>query len=156
MIGINQQINTTSGGNEGVGFAVPSDLVKRSIDDLRDDGQAAYPFVGVTTVPLYPQLADKLGIDAPTGALVVKTVDGSPAAEAGIRGTNGDSIEFQGRTIKTGGDVIVAVDGTELKSETDVSRLIAQHEPGDKIKLDIIRDGKHQQVEVTLAARPQD
>ncbi len=156
VIGINQQINTTSGGNEGVGFAVPSDLVKRSLADLRDDGHASYPFVGVSTVSLYPQLADKLGIDAPTGALVVKTVDGSPAADAGIRGTNGDSIEFQGRTIKTGGDVITAVDGTELKSETDVSRLIAQHEPGDKITLDIIRDGKHQQVEVTLAARPQD
>ncbi len=51
--------------------------------------------------------------------------------------------------------MIVAVDGTELKSETDLSRLISQHEPGDKVTLDDIRDGKHEQVDVTLAARPQ-
>jgi S1-C subfamily serine protease len=75
VIGINQQINTTSGGNEGVGFAVPANLVQRSVDDLRDDGEAEYAFIGVSTIPLYPQLAERLDIDAPSGALVVETTE---------------------------------------------------------------------------------
>ena len=67
VIGLNQQINTTSGGNEGVGFAVPVDLVARSLEQLREDGAVDYAFIGVTTQPLYPQLADKLGLDAGHG-----------------------------------------------------------------------------------------
>ncbi len=64
VIGINQQINTTSGGNEGVGFAVPANLVQRSIEDLRPDGEVEYAFIGVSTIPLYPQLAERLDVDA--------------------------------------------------------------------------------------------
>ena len=78
MVGINQQIQTSSGGNEGVGFAVPIDLAERSVDQLRDDGEVAYAYAGVTTQPLYPQLAERLGIDAETGALVAEVVPGSP------------------------------------------------------------------------------
>ena len=62
VIGINQQISTTSGGNEGVGFAVPMDLVKRSLDQLRANGSVKYAYIGVTTETLYPQLADRLGL----------------------------------------------------------------------------------------------
>ncbi len=153
VIGVNQQINTTSGGNEGVGFAVPANLVKRSIDDLRDDGEAEYAFVGVTSVPLYPQLADKLGIDAPTGSLVVSVTDG-PAKKAGIQGAGSQTIDFQGREVETGGDVIVAVDGTELVGENDLSRLISENRPGDTIELEIIRDGDRKKVDVTLEPRP--
>ena len=61
MVGINQQIQTSSGGNEGVGFAVPIDLAERAVDQLRDDGQVSYAYAGVTTQPLYPQLAERLG-----------------------------------------------------------------------------------------------
>ena len=157
VIGIDQQINTTSGGNEGVGFAVPINLVKSSLDQLRENGKAEYAYIGVSSQPLYPQLAEKLGIDAPTGALISEVVPGSPADKAGLQG--GDSgadskIEFQGRTYKTGGDVIVAVDGHKLESENDLSRLIAEHQPGDKVTLQIIRDGEQQDVEVTLGTRP--
>ena len=77
MIGIDQQINTTSGGNEGVGFAVPINLVKRSVDQLRENGKVEYAYIGVRSQPLYPQLAEKLGIDAPTGSLISSW---SPAA----------------------------------------------------------------------------
>jgi S1-C subfamily serine protease len=157
VIGVNQQINTTSGANVGVGFAVPVNLVKRSIDDLRDEGTAEYAFIGVTTVPLYPQLADELGIDAPTGALITAVEPGSPAAEAGLRGTeDGEEIEFQGREVETGGDVIVAVEGEELVGETDLSRLIAEHKPGDEISVEILRNGSREEVDVTLQERPGD
>jgi S1-C subfamily serine protease len=154
VIGVNQQINTTSGGNEGVGFAVPSDLVKRSVEDLRDDGKAEYAFIGVTSVPLYPQLAERLEIDAPTGSLVVQVTKGSPASEAGLEGAGGETIDFQGQEIEVGGDVIVAIDGEKLVGESDLSRTITSARPGDKIELDVIRDGDRKTIEVTLQARP--
>jgi S1-C subfamily serine protease len=157
VIGIDQQINTTSGGNEGVGFAVPINLVKSSLDQLRDDGEAEYAYIGVSSQPLYPQLAEKLGIDAPTGTLISKVIPDSPADKAGLQGGDdgADSkVEFQGRPYKIGGDVITAVDGEKLVTESDLSRIISQHQPGDEVTLQIIRDGDEQDVDVTLAARP--
>ena len=155
VIGIDQQINTTSGGNEGVGFAVPINLVKRSIDQLRDNGKVEYAYIGVRSQPLYPQLAEKLGIDAPTGSLISSVVSGGPADEAGLRGgSKDDKVEFQGRQVIVGGDTIVAVDGQKLVAENDLSRLIATYNPGDKVTLTIIRDGKEMDVDVTLGARP--
>jgi S1-C subfamily serine protease len=155
VIGIDQQINTTSGGNEGVGFAVPINLVKRSIDQLRDNGKVEYAYIGVKSQPLYPQLADKLGIDAPTGSLISSVVSGGPADDAGLKGASGDKLDFQGRKVAVGGDTIVAVDGQKLLNENDLSRLIATYDPGDKVTLTIIRDGREQEVDVTLGARPQ-
>jgi S1-C subfamily serine protease len=155
VIGIDQQINTTSGGNEGVGFAVPINLVKRSIDQLRSDGKVEYAYIGVRSQPLYPQLAEKLGVDAPTGSLISSVVSGGPADKAGLRGkAEGESITFQGRKVATGGDVIVAVDGQKLEAENDLSRLIALKNPGDTVTLEIIRDGEKMDVDVTLGTRP--
>jgi S1-C subfamily serine protease len=154
VIGINQQIDTTSGGNEGVGFAVPVALVERSIDQLRENGQVRYAYIGVTTQSLYPQLADRLGLDTDTGAVVTDVVDGSPAADAGIEAGQ-QEIQFQGLRAKTGGDVIVAVDGDEIVGETDLPKLIAQHNPGDTVTLETIRDGETRNVDVTLGERPE-
>ncbi len=154
VIGIDQQINTNSGGNEGVGFAVPIDLAKRSISQLREDGKVEYAYIGVTTTPLYPQLADRLGIDTDTGALVTDVVSGSPAADAGIQGKTG-TIRFQGIAVDTGGDVITAVDGHEITGGSDLPRIISLLDPGDQVTLDIIRDGEHKQVDVTLGQRPE-
>ena len=153
VIGINQQINTTSGGNEGVGYAVPIDLAERSADQLREDGEAEYAFIGVTTQPLYPQLADKLGIDADTGALVAEVTADGPADDAGLQESD-QKIRFQGLEVDAGGDVIVAVNGKALVGESDLPRLISLLEPGDEVTLEIIRDGEHQDVEVTLGTRP--
>ena len=87
VVGINQQIKTTSGGNEGVGFAVPIDLAERSLEDLRDDGEVSYAYAGVTTQPLYPQLAERLGLDVETGAIVSEVVvPGGPADDGGPAG----------------------------------------------------------------------
>jgi S1-C subfamily serine protease len=153
VIGIDQQINTNSGGNEGVGFAVPIDVVKRSLDQLRADGEVSYAYIGVTTQDLYPQLADRLGIDADSGAIVSKVISGGPADEAGLQGGT-DTIEFQGLHVRTGGDVITAVNGQEIQASQDLPRLISLLDPGDKATLDVIRDGERQQVEVTLGERP--
>jgi S1-C subfamily serine protease len=154
VIGIDQQIDTTSGGNEGVAFAVPIDLVKRSLDELRANGTVKYAYIGVTTQALYPQLADRLGLPTDTGALVSKVVKGGPAEEAGIKaGTQ--EIEFQGLKATVGGDVIVAVDGQDIVGEADLPKLIAQHDPGDTVTLEIIRDGDTQNLDVELGERPE-
>ena len=156
VVGIDQQINTTSGGNEGVGFAVPINLVKRSVEQLRENGKVEYAYIGVKSQPLYPQLAEKLGIDAPTGSLISSVVSGGPADEAGLQGAGDESkVEFQGRKVAVGGDTIVAVNGEKLVSENDLSRLIATYNPGDDVTLTIIRDGKEMDVDVTLGARPE-
>ncbi|TMK73479.1 MAG: PDZ domain-containing protein [Actinobacteria bacterium] len=154
VIGVNEQINTTSGGNEGVAFAVPIGLVKRSLDQLRANGSVKYAYIGVTTQTLYPQLAGRLGLPVDTGALVTKVIKGAPADSAGIQaGTQ--QVEFQGLRATAGGDVIVAVDGHKIVGETDLPELIAQHDPGDTVTLEIIRDGKTQNVDVKLGERPQ-
>jgi S1-C subfamily serine protease len=153
VVGINQQINTTSGGNEGVGFALPIDLAERSIEQLREDGEVAYAYAGVSTTALYPQLAERLDLEVETGALVREVVAGGPADKAGLRG--GDSpIRFQGLNVRTGGDVITAVDGEKILGESDLPRIIALHEPGDVVSLEIIRDGETEEIEVELGERP--
>jgi S1-C subfamily serine protease len=154
VIGINEQINTTSGGNEGVAFAVPIGLVKRSLDQLRANGSVKYAYIGVTTQSLYPQLADRLGLPVDTGALVTKVKKGGPADQAGIEaGTQ--QVEFQGLRATAGGDAIVAVDGHKIVGETDLPELISQHDPGDTVTLEIIRDGNSQNVDVKLGERPE-
>ena len=154
VVGINQQIQTASGGSEGVGFAVPIDLAQRSIDDLRGDGEVSYAYAGVTTTPLYPQLAEELGLDVDTGALVSEVVDGGPADEAGLQAGDDAPIRFQAQDVDAGGDVIVAVDGEPIDAEADLPRLISLAEPGEVVTLDIIRDGDEEQIEVELGERP--
>jgi S1-C subfamily serine protease len=155
VVGINQQINTTSGGNEGVGFALPIDLAERALDQLRDDGEVSYAYIGVETTPLYPQLADRLGLDVDTGALISQVVNGGPADDSGLQAGD-EPIRFQGLDIDAGGDVIVAVNGEEIVNESDLPRLISLLDPGDEVTLEIIRDDEHQEVEVTLEERPSD
>ena len=86
VVGINQQINTTSGGNEGVGFAVPIDLAERSLEELRDDGEVSYAYAGVTTQPLYPQLAEQLGLDDRDGRDRLRGRRRRPRRRGGARG----------------------------------------------------------------------
>jgi S1-C subfamily serine protease len=155
VLGINQQIRTASGADEGVGFAVPVDLVQRSIDQLREGGEAHYAYIGVTTQGLYPQLADRLGIDAEHGSLIAEVVPGSPADEAGLEGGD-QEIRFQGAQVTVGGDVIVSVDGHELVGEADLARLISERSPGDTVTLEVIKDGGDtEDVDVTLGDRPE-
>ena len=153
VIGINQQIQTASGGNEGVGFAVPIDLAERAVEQLREDGEVAYAYAGVTTQPLYPQLAERLGLDAETGALVSEVVPDSPADDAGLQAGD-EKIRFQGREVDAGGDVITAVNGEAIEDNADLPRIVSRLNPGDTVTLDIERDGEEQQVELTLGERP--
>jgi S1-C subfamily serine protease len=155
VIGINEQIASSSGSNSGVGFAIPVTSVRYSLDQLRSGGKVEYAFLGVTSESLYPQLAEHLGLDTKSGALISDVVSGSPADKAGLKGSTGETT-FQLQHVKTGGDVVIAVDGQPVFQNNDLSKLVALHKPGDTVKLDILRGGQHATVDVTLGSRPAD
>jgi S1-C subfamily serine protease len=153
VVGIGEQIRSRSGSNAGVGFAVPISAAKRSIAQLRKTGEVKYAYIGVSSQALYPQLADRLGLDTDFGGLVAEVVPNGPADDAGLQG--GDhKIQFQVARVTTGGDVILSVDGHRLVRPDDLASLIAAHAPGEQVTLEILRDGERKQVEVTLGVRP--
>jgi S1-C subfamily serine protease len=153
VIGINAQIRSRSGGGEGVGFAVPVDAVRRSLRELRRRGRVDYGYLGVASQVLYPQLAERLDLDVGAGALVQEVEKDSPAEDAGIEAGD-DEITFQGRPVPTGGDVIVAVDGKRLTLHQDLADVISSKSAGDRVRLQLLRDGERRTVVVTLGRRP--
>ncbi len=154
VIGINAQIKSQSGGGEGVGFAVPVDAVRRSLHELRENGRVDYGYLGVETLTVWPQLAERIDLNVKTGALVQDVVDGSPAEDAGLDAGNED-ISFQGQDgITVGGDLIVAVNGKRLTREHDLADEIGAHSAGEKVALTIFRDGDRRNLDVELGPRP--
>jgi len=155
VIGINQQIETNSGANDGVGFAVPISTVRRSIAQLEEDGKVEYAYIGVSTQALYPQLAEKLGLDTDFGGLIAEVVSGGPAEDAGLQ--DGDErLRFQGFPYTVGGDVILAVEGRDVVRPDDLARFIAPFRPGQRATLEVLHEnGDTEDVEVTLGARPE-
>ncbi|HEX2266023.1 MAG TPA: trypsin-like peptidase domain-containing protein, partial [Solirubrobacterales bacterium] len=153
VIGINQQIETSSGANDGVGFAVPVSSVKRSIAQLREDGEAEYAYIGVSSQALYPQLARKLDLDTTFGGLISEVVSGGPAEDAGLEGGD-DKLRFQAAQYRTGGDVILQVEGRDIVGPDDLAEVIAAYQPGDEVTLTILRDDERERVELTLGKRP--
>jgi S1-C subfamily serine protease len=154
VLGINQQIETSSGANDGVGFAVPVSAIKRSVAQIEEDGSAEYAYLGVSSQALYPQLAEKLKLDTTFGGLLDSVVPGGPAEKAGLEGGD-EKLTFQAAEYRTGGDVILQIEGHDVIGPNDLARLIAGREPGEKVTLTVLRDGKREQVELTLGKRPE-
>lgn len=153
VIGINAQIRTQSGGGEGVGYAIPADQVKRSIEQIRRHGEVKYPYLGVSTSPVYPQLADRFDLGTESGAWIQELVEGGPAAKAGLRAGSGN-VRFQARPYRPGGDVITKVEDTPIKTANDVGLSLLPYAPGDTVTLEIVRDGKRMTIDVELGERP--
>ena len=153
VLGINAQIKSQSGGGEGVGFAIPVDAVSRSLRELRSQGKVGYGYLGVSTLSLWPQLADRLDLDVPDGALIQDIEGGSPADKADLRAGD-EELEFQAQTIQTGGDVIVAVDGHRLSRSDDLADEISAMSAGEEVELELVREGDHKTVRVRLGERP--
>jgi len=153
VIGINQQIKTNSGGGEGVGFAVPVDLVKRSLGQLRETGKVAYAYLGVSSVPLYPQLVERFDLPVQKGAWVQEITPGGPAARAGLEGGDG-AARFQARAYRDGGDVVTKLGGVPVEDSNDLSTAVEHYKPGDVVTLKLWRDGKSRDLRVKLGQRP--
>jgi S1-C subfamily serine protease len=148
VIGVNAQIATGGGGaaNSGVGFAIPVNTVKDVIPKLEQNGSIKRAYLGVSTSDVTPSVAKALKLPVQDGALVRDVVTGGPAADAGLRAASG--------TTGLGGDVIVGVNGTAVKTPEDIATAIQDAKPGDKATLDVLRGGNKKSVTVTLGERP--
>jgi len=154
VIGINSQIETGGGGggNIGIGFAVPIDTAKRLLPELEKTGRVDRGFLGVDSLTIDDSLSD-LNLPVKRGVLVQTVTPGSPAAKAGIMG--GDIVAtLDGNQIRFGGDIITSVDGKGLRTREELARVVSEKNKGDKVKIELVRDGKKMSVEATLAARP--
>ena len=154
VIGINAQIRSTSGASEGVGFAVPINAAKRSMEQLVATGSVSYAFVGVTTQDLTPAVAKHFGYSVQHGALIASVQPDSPAAAAGLKGGSHDET-YLGVDFKAGGDVIVALAGHPVRSSEDVVRIVTDAlTPGQQVGVTVVRDGKRLQKSLHLVERP--
>jgi 2-alkenal reductase len=153
VIGVNAQIRSDSGRNEGVGFAIPIDAAKRSLQQLVANGQVSYAFVGIETSDLTPSLARRFGYEVSRAAVISTVRPDSPAARAGLRGGSREA-EFNGLSFMTGGDAIVAIDGRRVRGADDVVRIVTEQLlPGDVAVFTVLRDGRRQSIPVRLGTR---
>jgi 2-alkenal reductase len=154
VIGINAQIRSESGSAEGVGFAIPINSAKRSMEQLIQTGRVRYAWVGVSTQSVTPSLADRFGLSVEHGAAVQEVVAGSPAAAAGLQG-GGEQEAFAGIPFRPGGDVIVSIAGRRIQDAEDLVRAISERFlPGERVRIGLVRDGRRLSVEIRLAERP--
>jgi S1-C subfamily serine protease len=154
VVGINTAIISGSDDFAGVGFAIPSDTIKREISDLIATGGYKHPWVGISGIDVTYAIAQRIGLDKPQGILVVDVVPGSPA-DGRLRG-GAETVLIDGRLIRIGGDVIIGVDGLPVRKLSDLSLYTERNKrPGDNITLTIIRNGQSpSEVDLTLGERP--
>jgi len=137
VIGVNTAIVAAG---QGIGFAIPINMVKRVVDQLVDKGKVVRGWLGVALQPLSPDLAQSLGLEGTNGAVVGSTITGSPAAQAGLEQ----------------GDVIVAFDKTPVEDYRHVQRLVAETRVGKSVQLQIVRKKQKMDLTVTIAEVPED
>jgi putative serine protease PepD len=149
VIGINSAIYAPTGTTAGIGFAIPINTARRVANDLITQGRVRRATLGVEVRAIWPDLADALDLPVRHGILIERVASGGPAAQAGIRG--GTKTVLAGlQQLTIGGDVLVAMDGKEVSSPTDLNLMLNRAAPGDTVTLTIIRDGKKVDVKVKL------
>ncbi len=155
VVGVTAAIESTNGANAGIGFVIPANIVRRVVPALIVDGSYEHPYLGISGASLTSALAAEMDLPEDTrGALVLSVTAGSPADRAGLRG--GDRVfNLNGRDVEIGGDIITAIEGQPVTGMDDlVSYLATETEVGQQVSLTILRDGKQQTLEATLASRP--
>jgi serine protease Do len=137
VIGINTLIYSRSGGYQGIGFAIPINDAMKIVDDLIKKGKATHAYIGIFGDDA-SRYADRLPQNVKEGAIVVQVIPGSPAEKAGLK-------RF---------DIIVKFDGKPIKNMEDLVGAVRLHRPGEKVKIVFYRDGKRQEIEITLGEKP--
>jgi S1-C subfamily serine protease len=150
VIGINSAIYTPSGTTAGIGFAIPINTAKQIAKDLMTDGVVHRAYMGVSSLELWPDLAQALELPVTAGLLVQTVAPDGPAAKAGLHGGNRQVVARLQRLI-IGGDVIVALYGKDVVNQTDLNVAMNHKRPGDTIRVTFYRAGKKMDVTVTLA-----
>jgi S1-C subfamily serine protease len=154
IVGINTAIQSTTGEFTGVGFSIPSQTVAKIVPTLIADGEYKHPWIGIAGRDIDPDMASALNLKDAIGFLVITVVEDSPAFQAGLIGSD-KTIEVDGVNYPVGGDVILAVDGKEVRKIDDILvHLQRAKSVGDEMVLEILRDGRTTNVTITLDARP--
>ncbi len=138
LIGINTAIFSRSGGNQGIGFAVPANLAHTVMDSLIKNGKVSRGFLGIALQPLSEELAKAFKIEDNAGALVAEVTSKSPAEKAGVQS----------------GDVVVQVDGKKVEGPRELQLMVASIAPGTKVDVKLVREGKEKIFNIELAERP--
>ncbi|HTZ99500.1 MAG TPA: trypsin-like peptidase domain-containing protein [Candidatus Aquilonibacter sp.] len=153
VIGINSAIYAPSGTGTpvGIGFAIPINTARRVAEDLITKGRVTHATLGAEGRAIWPGLAEALGLSVNQGVLIERVEPGGPAAQAGLRG--GDRIVLAGlQQLRIGGDIVVAIDGKPVTSQTDLNLLLNREGPGDTVTLTVVRNGKKLDVPVKLGS----
>jgi S1-C subfamily serine protease len=151
VIGVNAQIQSDSGGSDGVGFAIPSSTVKSIAQQIIASGKVEHAYLGVGVASLPETVASRL--NSPAGVALTEVRPSTPAAQAGLKAATGEQ-SLDGQTYPTGGDVVTEIDGRAVTSAAELQSAIDAHKPGDTIALTVVRDGDTRTVRVKLAIRP--
>jgi S1-C subfamily serine protease len=153
VIGINSQIESQSGGNEGVGFALPIKTAIDVVNQLQSGGEIQHAYLGISGADITSELARALNLPLDQGVLVEQVLANGPADDAGIKGPTGEAT-VAGQTIPSGGDIITKIDGKAVTGMDDLISVVNEHKPGDEITLTILSNGQHKDVVVKLGDRP--
>ncbi len=141
VIGVNAQIESESGGSDGVGFAIPSNTVRAIVTQLIATGEVRHAYLGVRMA------------QSPRGIAVTEVLPETPAQKAGLRAASGTTL-VDGQEQPTGGDIILEFDGEKVDSAVALQSAVDARRPGDKVTITVLRDGKRRTIEVTLGVRP--
>ncbi len=154
VVGINTAIQSVTGEFTGVGFAIPSQTIAKIVPTLIEKGEYKHPWIGISGRDIDPDLAKVLGQKDAVGFLVVTVVENSPASKAGLIGSE-KIIEVQGVSFPMGGDIILSVDGIEVRKIDDILiHLQRAKSVGDEMVLEILRDGRTTNITIVLQERP--
>ncbi len=154
VVGVNSAIRSSTGEFSGIGFAIPSNTVKKIVPALINDHVYKHPWLGVSGRDVTPEIADALGLKEARGFLVIDIVADSPSAKYGIKG--GDRlVTLDRQQIRLGGDVIVGIDKVDVRKIDDILVYLERNKSvGDQVQLTVIRDSKTMKLSVTLGERP--
>ncbi len=141
VIGVNAQIESESGGSDGVGFAIPANTVRSIVDQLIANGEVEHAFLGIRMAAV------------PNGLAVTEVVQDSPADDAGLKPATGTTL-VDGQRQPTGGDIVVEFGGEKVTSPVALQSAVDAHRPGDEVTLVVVRGDARRTVEVTLGVRP--
>jgi len=154
IVGINTAIQSTTGEFTGVGFAIPSQTVAKIVPTLISDGEYKHPWIGISGTDIDLEMANVMGLENTLGFLIITVIEDSPASDAGLIGSN-KIIEVEGREYSIGGDVIMSVDGIDVRKIDDILIHLQRGKAvGDEMILEVLRDGRTTNVTILLQERP--
>jgi S1-C subfamily serine protease len=153
VVGVNAQIETESGGNVGIGFAIPINTVKDVAGQLIKNGKVEHAYLGIEMATVTSDLADNFRVPVDKGVLIERVRAGSPAAQAGLKGGT-TQVVLAGTTYWLGGDVITKVDGQPVDTSDQLASVVTSKEPGDALELEVHRGQEIMNVTIELGRQP--